>query len=139
MWDSAELIDDEQLIYKLLQTTAPEGSTVIADLDVDSIEDLPCITFVVTGEGQTGNGPGLWDATLLVNVFADDDTAFTVCKALYRGIHLWEHPDHGFIEGIGAVEEVGDVSKFSRLVSGVQMIGKSVTQYSGTFGLALRN
>lgn len=149
MFGAADLIDDEQLVNHLLKRDAPTpadipwlrtAGVIEAELDVDSIDMLPFTTYRVSGSGQDGNGPGIWTATLTMNVYLESgDAAFDVCRHWYRKVHRWSVPGEGVVDGVGSVSEVEDLSKFSRVVSGLSIIGKHATQYVGSFGLALRS
>ena len=139
-YDAADLLDDEQLFYFLLSRDKPADSVVSAELDVDSIDFLPFTTFRVSGSGQDGNGPGLWTATLSLTVYIESgDGAFDVCKHWYQKVHGWALPGVGILADVGSVEQVEDLSKFSRVVSGLSIIGKHATQYVGSFDLTLRS
>lgn len=139
---AAPLIDAEQLVYTLLKRDVESRIAevlVLADLDVDSIENLPVVTYALSGGGQESNGRGLWEYTLSLNMFAEDNDAFDVAKAVYEAVWSWDEPGVAVLPGIGSVNAVADVSAPSRLVSGVQMIGKHVTQYTAAFALTLHN
>lgn len=137
MFDSP-LVDDELLVYTLLKRELPEGATLAAELDVDSIDTLPFITYNVRGGDQSGNGPGLWSSPLTIRVFAEgQDAGWELCRDLYRVIHLWAEPGNSTVPGVAYVTNVTDLSKFSRDAT-VAMEGKQITQYTGSFELITR-
>jgi hypothetical protein len=137
-----DLVDDEQLLYALFTRDLAPGTQCAAELDVDSFDDLPLVTFVTTAGDQNANGPGLWSVSLTVNVFADgQDAAWAVCKTVYGVIHAWATPGGGVLAGLpelGHISRVEDVSKFSRTAT-VDLGGKNITQYAGLFTLSIRN
>ncbi|MBQ9917356.1 MAG: hypothetical protein IJO71_09170 [Microbacterium sp.] len=135
-----DLIDADSLFSQLLDALEIPDATIAVDLDVDSFDDVPFVTHhsIIA---QAGNGPGLWSALLTVNIFLEvtDDT-FGVVQALYRGIHSWDDPDKGIVPEVGAVETVErDVEAFTRRGPSVDLNAKSVTQYTGSFELTIRN
>jgi hypothetical protein len=140
--NDAELVDDEQLIFALLRRDLASSVGVAAELDVDSIDSLPFVTFIVTGGDQGANGPGLWAASLALNVFAQgQDEAWVTARAVYGAVHKWDTPGASILDAapeLGYVSRVTDLNKFSR-VGSVEMQGKNITQYLGTFELKIRN
>lgn len=136
---SPELVDDELFLFTLLKRDVPSGAVIAAEMDVDSIDNLPLITFSARGGDQAGNGPGLWTCPLTIRVFAEgQDSTWELCRTLYRIIHEWEIPGNGIVEDVAVVSTVTDLSKFSRDAS-VDMQGKNVTQYTGSFELIIKN
>lgn len=137
--DSTELLDDELMIFTLLKRDLDPSVMVASELDVDSIDHLPLVTFSIRGGDQMGNGPGLWSTPLVLNVFAEgQDDTWEVCKALYRIVHEWTIPGNSTIPNVGYISSLTDLSKFSKDPS-VSMQGKNVTQYTGSFDLTIRN
>lgn len=135
-----DLIDSDRLFSRLLDALDIPGAEVAADLDIDSFDDVPFITHHSL-IAQTGNAPGLWSAVLTVNVFLEaTDATFGIVRAVYRGIHSWEDPESGIVPGVGAVESIDrDVEAFTRRGQSVDLNAKSVTQYTGSFELTIRN
>lgn len=134
-----ELVDDERLIFTLLVRDAPEGYTIAAELDIDTIDGLPFASFAVTGGEQGGNGPGLWTVYLTVNAFNEgQDATWDMCRVLYRIVHGWGELGTGALPGVGYVSSVRDVSKFTRTAAAV-LEGKQITQYTGSFALTIRS
>lgn len=134
-----ELIDDELIIFTLLKRDLPDSVTIAAELDVDSIDHLPFVTFSVRGGDQVGNGPGLWNVPVTFRVFAEgQDSTWELCRDLFTIVHEWATPGASTLTGLGHVSAVDDVSKFSRDAT-VDIQGKNVTQYSGSFDLLIRN
>jgi hypothetical protein len=136
---NTELVDDEQLIFQLLRRDLDDSVQVASEMDVDSIEDLPFVSFSLSGGEQDGNGPGLWRSSLTLNVFdKSQDSAWETCRELYRSVRTWEIPGESSIEGLGYVSSVTDMSKFSRIAT-VTLQGKNIVQYSGMFFLTIRS
>lgn len=133
------MIDAELLMSTLLNAGKPPGSTVQPETNLDSIEHLPLALFDVNGDGQTGNGPGLWFVTLDLSVIGDGiDQAKTTAGAFYDLVWSWNEPGNGVVDGVGWVSDVSDISYFSRSpVADVNVRGTS--QYDGAFALQLRN
>lgn len=144
MYDAADLLDGDQLIYTLLQRDKANDETVERDLDVDSIDDTPYTTYRLSMEGQTGNGPGLWAAHLTLNLYVESGEGFDRASRWYRAVHDWSGFDgngdpRGLVASVGAIEEVEDSSVFARIGPAVPMIGKFITHYVGSFDLILRS
>lgn len=134
---TAALIDDERLVFQLLRRDLPPGVMVAAELDVEAWDELPFVTFITAGD-SSGNGPGLWECSLTLNIFGEGEAAFALAQEVYQAVHSWDMPGVAVLPGIGSVEAVADVSKPSRTAS-VSIGGKNTTQYSAIFRLALRN
>lgn len=135
MYSPAALLDDERLVYTLLTEDAGAIGTIAADLDVESIDQVPFITFTTVGEGQT-RGVGFWPVTLTLSVFAEATNAFEITQQLYAVIHGWTGR---VVPGVGGVQDVDDIAKFGRIGSNVDMIGKTISQRTGSFALTLRS
>lgn len=131
------LLDADTLFQTLLTRLAIPGATVEADLDVDSFDEVPFITHQSI-IAQDNNGPGLWTVTLSVNLFIGPENPFPTVASLYAGIWSWNLPLEGVVDGVGSVSEVIDGSAFSRL-GAAQMLNKVVTQYVGSFELAVHH
>jgi hypothetical protein len=134
------LIDSDRLFQQLLVGIEIPGVTVAADLDVDSFDDVPFVTHNAS-IAQSGNSEGIWTAALTVTAFIEANTeSFKTVQALYDGIHAWgEAPWDHIVPGVGAVETIRDVEAFTRVGQAVRMFAKSVTQYTGSFELTIRN
>lgn len=146
MIDAEPLIDDEVLVYQLLlrdltaQTEIP-GVTVSASVDVDEQAGitLPFVSFSLAGDGQLANGAGLWDSVLDVSCIANGmDAAKALARLVYRIVHAWSIPGTAHVPGIGAIVEVGDVSRFSRQPS-ARLPDSLLVEYDGSFAIQLQN
>ena len=134
----AELLDAALLFQRLLDESKPEGSTVAGDLDMDSFDEIPFITHSTLIQ-QAGNGPGVWNVTLTVNLFLDPAGAFPVVAAVYRAIHAWgEDPDAGVVADLAGIEEVEDLNAFVPVSGEVVMNNKVCRHYQGTFNIVAR-
>lgn len=133
------MIDAELLIYTLLMAGAPEGTTVLPETDSETLGDLPIWTFYTIGDGQTANGPGMYDVALELSVFAEGiDAAKGGATILYDLVHSWDtNPASAVVPDVGWVQSVDDNSLFSR-VAAPELTGSNVSQYAGSFALALR-
>jgi hypothetical protein len=133
------VIDAELLLYTLLNAGKPPGSTVQPETDLDSIDHMPLVLFDVNGDGQTGNGPGLWFVTLNLSVIDNNlDAVKAVAGALYDLVWSWNDPANAVVEDVGWVSSVEDLSYFSRSpIADVNVRG--TYQYDGAFALQLRN
>ncbi|GIT80181.1 hypothetical protein LLS1_18500 [Leifsonia sp. LS1] len=134
------MIDGERLVYELLQAAAPPGTQVLPESDLDVLGELPVWMFHTDSDGQSENGPGLWSFTLDVNVFGNGiDAAKQQARLCYDAIWSWmDDPAATVIDGVGWVSEVEDMSLFSRAGTPA-LTGRGVSQYAGSFALALRN
>lgn len=132
------LLDAGLLFQTLLDAAKPEGSTVAADLDVESFDAVPFITHSWT-IAQDRNGPGLWSVMLTINLFLETTGAFDTVAGLYEAIHAWgEDPDAAIVPGVGAVESVEDSSAIQPVSGEVLMNTKAVRHYQGTFEITAR-
>jgi len=132
------MVDAEQLIYFLLRRDVPAEFAVTSEIDVDSTDNLPLVTFAIGGDGQSDNGPGLWHIVLDINVFgAGRGPAYDSALTVYDAVSAWNDSAPAVLPGVGWVHSVNDVSLFSRLAS-ANINGRNVTQYSGSFALAVR-
>jgi hypothetical protein len=133
------VIDAEKLVFTLLTAFAPTGRTITPETDSESIGDLPLWTYNLIGDGQVGNGPGLYQFALDISVFAEGlDAAKAESDLVYDGVHGWDtNPLSAVVPGVGWVQDVSDNSFFS-LVGVPQLTGRLVSQYAGSFALALR-
>lgn len=143
------MIDAEVYLHQLLvrdvqeQLEEDETLAIAPDIDVNQLAHLPAVLFTVTGDGQVANGPGLWSFTLTLSVFGEGmDQAKRFARLLYDVVHHWDdRPDLTPISIDGEntwVSELDDIDLFSRL-SSADIDGRNVTQYVGSFALALRN
>lgn len=133
------MIDPEQLLFTLLKAGAPAGTKVAPESDSESLGQLPLWTFNIIGDGQTSNGPGLYEITLDISVFAEGiDTAKAGAKAAYDLVWSWaDDPLSAIVPDVGWVSDVADISLFSRMGT-PEITGRNVSQYAGSFALALR-
>lgn len=142
------MIDAEVYLGKLLLRDAeaslePEDELFIApDIDVDQLSEFPALIWNITGDGQIANGDGLWTFTLNVIFFAEGmDAAKKWARFGYDLVHFWDdRSDLTELEVDGEpvwVSFVEDIDLPTRQAS-ADIDGRNVTQYSGSFALALR-
>ncbi|MFD5864357.1 hypothetical protein ACFWGP_05360 [Agromyces sp. NPDC127015] len=135
--DDDPLIDDEALIYRLFTRDIPPDHYIASEVDVTTWELMPYGRFSCITDGG-GNGPGIWHTILSVNVFGNGtDEAFAYARELDRIIRNWGDPGVAVLPGLGSVESAEREQKFTR-VGSVEVNGKNVTQYLGTYELTLR-
>lgn len=134
------MIDAEHVLYTLLEAGKPAGATVQPERDLDSIEHFPLVMFNVYGNGQTSNGPGIWNVTLDLTVIGGSiDEAKATAAAFYDLVWSWDaDPLTAAVDGAGWVQSVSDVSYFSR-AAGSAVNVRGASQYDGSFDLELRN
>jgi hypothetical protein len=133
------VIDADLLVFTLLRAAASPTTRVTPETDTEVLGDLPLWQFSLIGDGQVDNGPGLYSFTLDISVFAEGvDAARAHARLAYDIVHRWENPAASIVPDVGWVASVSDVSIFS-LQGAPQITGRQVSQYAGSFDLALRN
>jgi len=138
------MLNLELLIYTLLRNGLDESITLAPDLDVDSIDTFPLVTFTVTGGSAiqgSSSPPGAWDVGVLINIFHDGLAAASqVAAAVYDLVWSWDDPfgGAGIATGLGHAGEVDDQELFNRAGT-VHIDSRSVTQYSGSFNMQLHD
>jgi hypothetical protein len=133
------VIDADLLVYTLLAAAAPEGVRVTPETDTEVLGDLPLWQYHLIGNGQISNGPGMYSYVLDLSVFAEGlDATRAQARLAYDAVHAWEIPAAAIVPGIGWVTGVDDVSILS-LQGTPEITGRQVSQYAGSFDLALRN
>lgn len=142
------MIDTEQYIYQLVRRDIVARQvdpvpTVAADLDVDTISEMPFWSFTLIGDGQIANGPGLWTYQVTWNVFAEGrDATFSSAADLYELHQGWAADSEGTVLVVDGqpiwLHSLEDVDLFSRTGAAV-VDGRDIVQFSGTFALAIRS
>lgn len=143
------MIDAEVYLATLIQRDTeedlePDEEVFIApDLDVNQLAQMPALLWTLTGDGQVANGDGLWSYTLTLSVYAEGmDAAKKWARFFYNLVHYWdEHTELTELEVDGDtlwVSTVEDIDLPTRQ-SSADIDGRNVTQYVGSFALALRN
>ncbi|MBS3177752.1 MULTISPECIES: hypothetical protein [unclassified Pseudoclavibacter] len=104
--------------------------TVVPDVE-DKLQ-LPAIVYTPSGEGQTGNGPGLWLVRLDVQALGAASAAWNTVSDVYAAAHRWpgRTTKHGHI---ASVEDLMLPERQPTTVLGQ----KSVGQYSAAFRLVI--
>lgn len=139
-------VDFERLMKSLL--TYP-GLAVAPAVDVDSLEDVPLLTFVGGNGRMISNGhPGAgWEWTLFLTLFADGiaDGA-GLADTIYQVVHGWDPGSYsddfadfnaGVVPGVGSVSSVEDLSMFDR-VGGGTLPDKQIVQFNASFLVRVR-
>lgn len=139
MTEQVVLLDAEKLVYTLL-TEANPGKRIVPETDTNALGQLPLWQFNILGDGQTSNDTGIWDVVLDLNVFGDGiDAAKAEAALAYQTVWAWHtNPAAAIVDGVGWVSDVADISLPSRAGT-PDLTGHNVSQYSGSFGLTLRN
>lgn len=143
------MIDAEVYLATLLARDAEEdfdpGDVVLIapDIDVDELAELPAVLWTLTGDGQTANADGLWSYTLNLSIFAEGmDAAKKWARFFYKLVHYWnDNPalTELVVDGDTIwVSTLDDIDLPTRQ-SSASIAGRNVTQYVGSFALALRN
>lgn len=122
------MLDLESLVWERLNT--------IPDVWVSSENDpsieYPAVVYAISGDGQTGNGPGIWRFVLEVNVLVAPDD-YSVVGAVYDEVKSWA----GKRSASGHITRVVDASLLSRSGS-TPVNDKVINQYTGTFNIIAR-
>lgn len=136
------MLDGDALLYQLLRKGLAPEVTLKPDLEVDTIDRVPYVTYTgVGGNSIADNGvtPIAWTWTLVVNVFHTDlDEAKDVAEAVYDLVHGWNDvwgTSHK-IAGLGHAAEVSDLSLFSK-TGQADIPGHTIQQLTGQFLLQL--
>ena len=129
------MLDAELVVYTLMQRGLIgdlAGLLVVPETDNQSLAKLPLVQFSTSGDGQSANGPALFQVTLDLNLFTEGiDAGRRFSGLLYDLVWSWMLPGLGVVAGAGAVSEVYDISTFSR-VGTPELTGHGATQYAGS-------
>lgn len=124
------MIDAESLVHERFTAAFP-------DWHVASEQDpgmrFPALIYRVTGDGQTGNGPGRWPLALAVNILDGTETVFDRVRAVYAEVHSWR----GRSSEHGHITLVEDTSLITRIAAS-QVDNRTIQQYAGAFALIAR-
>lgn len=143
------MIDAEVYLAKLLArdveaTLEPGEEVFIApDIDIAELRIRPALLWTLIGDGQVANGDGLWRYTLTLSIYGEGmDAAKRWARFFYNLVHHWDdRADLTELEVDGDtiwVSTVEDIDLPTRQAS-ADIDGRNVTQYVGSFDLALRN
>jgi len=134
------MIDHETIFWSLLDRDLISGTYFSSETNIaaDFEIPLPAIIYSLTNTGQTQNGPNLWTGQVDVQILGDPEPAWDLAANVYDILHQWADEQTGVVDDVGWVQDVTDISAFSR-PTGTQIVGKGVIQYAGSFALALRN
>lgn len=134
------MLDHEMLLWELLKRDLPAGTYFSPETSIAAGFEipLPAAIYSLVNNGQTQNGPRLWTGQIDFQILGEPDPAWVLASSLYDILHAWADTQTGVIAGVGWVQDVSDISAFSRPTS-TNIVGKGVTQYAGSYALALRN
>ena len=125
----------QEAVQAALVADLGAGVVVAADLEENSVDELPMLLHGVTVGGDSANRLGVWPFTLTVTTLAlTDSGAFKVARDVYRVLRSWRFtrdcaPFGGirFNRVLALPTRVDGRSKVA--------IGKQVEQHSGSFEL----
>jgi hypothetical protein len=114
------------------------------DIDVDTLEKMPAVTWNILADGEVPNGPGLWNYILNLNCFG---YGMDQAKALARGMHAiaegWDENTAGTVievDGddvwLSSVDTNLDIP--TRLPAAI-IEGRLTVQYSGSYAIGVRS
>ncbi len=112
------------------------------DADIEVLGELPLVLYSVTAV-QDGNGPGLYTADLDLTFLVEGD-GFEIVSAFYDLVHAWDDNNTGFLAPVGYnLPNLGWVNSLLRetgisRTNQLEVPSRTVTQYAGSFTLALR-
>lgn len=137
------MLDLEELAYRLFRDPMDSSVDVTSELDVDTVDRVPLLTFRVIGGPSINGGhgvPSAWNCELVVDLFDEDhERCRALARSVYDLVHSWNDIFAGtnIIDGLGHVSEVVDRSLFTRIFDGPVEGNTHITQMSGSFGLQL--
>lgn len=123
------MLDIESLVFERLTAALPD---VWVSSELDPRIEYPAVVYALSGDGQTGNGPGIWRVTLEVNVLVTP-AQYRIVQRVYDEVKSWP----GTRSPSGHVTRVEDGSLLSRTGS-TPVAEKTINQYTGTFDLIVR-
>lgn len=127
-----------KLMQHNLETGRYPGSTVIVDLDSESYDDLPLVSWMFLNEGQSAHG--LWNGILSLTVLCEVKDAGNMLPHIYKQVHGWESLDKGALDseklGIETVTDGGTVFDF---INQTFLRGKHIAQFNSTFRLTIHD
>jgi hypothetical protein len=138
------MLDLSHLMFQLLRRPLPYTITIRDEVDVDTIDELPTITYrLIPGpsiDGGTGKPPSAWACELGLDIFAPNfKDATKLAGEVYDLLHTWNDVwgEAHIIPELGHASKVEDRGLFSKVYDGPLDSETSITQLSGLFGLQL--
>lgn len=126
-----------RLIQSVLEEGAFPGTTVIADLDSNSYEEVPLISWGMVNEGQVDYG--VWSLLVSMSLIIDPFQMNSILPHVYAQIQSWNEPGVGVLAdeqfGIESVEDQTVLNpKNSAIVN-----GKHLAEFDSQFRLIVRD
>jgi hypothetical protein len=114
------------------------------DIDVDTLDNIPAVTWNILADGEVANGPGLWNFVLNLSCFGH---GMDQAKALMRGMHAiaerWDEATASTVIDVdgddvwlSSVDTNRDIP--TRLPAAI-IEGRLLVQYSGSYGIGVRS
>ena len=141
------MIDIEQYVGKLwtqsLTATPPPADLWVApDIDVDTVKNLPALTWNIVGDGETEDGPGAVGIILNVNILGNGmDQAKDAARHVDDVAMAWfddPWPTAITVDGDRIVVSDGDRIDMPTRIAEAMVEGRNLVQYSGSYRLLLR-
>lgn len=127
----------QRFMQGVLESGTYPGATVISELDANSYEDLPLVSWMYMNSGQLDYG--LWDGVLALSLLCDAATHEAFLAHVYEQVRSWETPGLGVDQDLKlGVERVTDMAVF-QLNNIAALNGKSVLQFNAQFALKIRD
>lgn len=126
-----------KLAQSILEHEKYPGLVVINDLDADSGEHTPVVSWTVINGGQQSYG--LWSVILALTVLCVPSDMDELLPHLYAQVVSWNEPGVGILaEDQFGVETVTDMGVFDATSQGI-LNGKHVLQFNAQFRLNVRD
>jgi hypothetical protein len=125
------------LVDTLLTEAVPDTWTVAAELGVDAVDKTPYVTYDVASDGEAGNGPGLYEVSLTINLYDEPANLIANCGILDVIVQSWAL-GAGAVTGVGVIHQVEDISLLSPARSSA-MLAKHMRQATGIYTLFITN
>lgn len=126
-----------KFIQHILEEHGYPGLTVIVDLDAESYDEVPFVSWTFINQGQRDHG--LWVGILALTVLCMPEDAGVILPHLYKQTHQWELPDRGELSSASlGIESVTDSMIFDEVNLGI-LNGKDVAQHNAQFRLLVRD
>lgn len=123
------MLDIESLVFERFVARFPD---YWVSSENDPSISFPAIVYSLSGDGQTGNGPGIWRFTLELSVLVPPDL-FSVVQEAYEEVRSWV----GSRSDSGHITRVVDESLMSRAGT-TTANDKTINQYTGSFAIIAR-
>jgi len=114
------------------------------DIDIDTLDNFPAVTWNILADGEAANGPGLWYFVLNLNLFGNGmDQAKALMRVMHDIAEAWDADtattainvdgDDVWLSGVDTDRDIP-----TRLPAAI-IDGRMVVQYSGGYGIGVRS